>query len=321
MSLVSIIMPAYNSEKFISDAIKSVQNQSYSRWELIVVNDGSTDGTPAIINKFENEDNRIHAIHKLNGGYVSARVEGLKHISNDSRYYLFFDSDDLLHKEMVATLVAELEFNKSLGAAYCNHLLIDERGAIIGQPSYGLRVVPTLFSIKVLEEEYPYTPFISIFCWTKMIEPMTLIRKEAYCGTAGWDLRFGKGQGNIGDGVLLFGEIALKWKVKYVNEFLYYYRKHSNQATSSQSLNKFAVQKVLTVWQEKKESGLIGDRDFKAAEIFLNNRLALLKYKGSFLYNLRHQKIELAKDTFNLLIKYFKSLSLIFFRDTIIFKY
>ncbi|MCQ2571105.1 MAG: glycosyltransferase family 2 protein, partial [Candidatus Saccharibacteria bacterium] len=74
---VSVIIPAYNCEKYITDCIKSVINQSYENLEIIIINDGSTDSTLEIMQKFSAEDSRIVLVDKENGGVGSARNAGL----------------------------------------------------------------------------------------------------------------------------------------------------------------------------------------------------------------------------------------------------
>jgi len=90
MTSVSIILPVFNGEKFIKKAIESVLNQSLNDFELIIINDGSTDSTADIINSFE--DNRIRIINQNNEGPGNARNNGLKIASGD--YIMFLDADD-----------------------------------------------------------------------------------------------------------------------------------------------------------------------------------------------------------------------------------
>ena len=92
-SLVSIIMPAYNAEKYIGDSIKSVLAQTYSNWELIVVDDGSTDGTAAVVREFVDRDNRIKYFFQENGRLGKARNTGIGHAAGP--LIAFPDSDDL----------------------------------------------------------------------------------------------------------------------------------------------------------------------------------------------------------------------------------
>ena len=88
--LFSIIIPSYNRSHILPQAIKSVLNQSYPNWELFIVDDGSIDGTWALMNDYS--DDRIHYLHKENGGVCSARNYGVHSSKGD--YIVFLDSDD-----------------------------------------------------------------------------------------------------------------------------------------------------------------------------------------------------------------------------------
>lgn len=90
----SIIMPVYNVEKYVAQSIESVIKQSYKNWELIIVNDGSTDNSLRICNEYIERDNRIELINKKNSGLSDARNEGLK--KSKGEYVIFLDSDDYL---------------------------------------------------------------------------------------------------------------------------------------------------------------------------------------------------------------------------------
>lgn len=90
----SIIMPCYNSEHYVMSAIQSITGQNYGNWELIAINDGSTDRTLEIVNAEAEKDPRIRVFSKPNGGYVSAVNLGLEHITGD--YFLLMGSDDAL---------------------------------------------------------------------------------------------------------------------------------------------------------------------------------------------------------------------------------
>ena len=92
-SLVSIIMPAYNAEKYIADSIRSVLAQTYSNWELIVVDDGSTDGTASIVQEFAARDTRVRYIFQENGRLGKARNTGIANAAGS--LIAFLDSDDL----------------------------------------------------------------------------------------------------------------------------------------------------------------------------------------------------------------------------------
>jgi glycosyltransferase involved in cell wall biosynthesis len=92
--LFSIIVPVYNTEKYLDRCLKSIINQTYSKIEIIVVNDGSTDRSLDICIKYQKMDKRVVVINKENGGLSSARNAGL--INATGNYYIFVDSDDYI---------------------------------------------------------------------------------------------------------------------------------------------------------------------------------------------------------------------------------
>jgi len=90
---ISVIMPAYNAEKYIGAAMQSVIAQTYSQWELIVVDDGSTDNTAAVVHEFSAKDARIKSFAQPNGKQAKARNTGIKNSRGD--LLAFLDADDL----------------------------------------------------------------------------------------------------------------------------------------------------------------------------------------------------------------------------------
>ncbi|WP_026526308.1 glycosyltransferase family 2 protein [Butyrivibrio sp. VCD2006] len=99
---ISIIMPAYNAGKFIDRAIKSVLDQSFENWELIIVDDGSTDNTAEICDEIAKKDSRIICIHQDNSGQGIARNRGVKESKGD--FICFLDSDDWFDIEALSDL-------------------------------------------------------------------------------------------------------------------------------------------------------------------------------------------------------------------------
>ena len=108
-SLVSIIVPAYNAEKFIDKCIRSVLNQSYPNLELILVDDGSTDETGKICEEYASKDTRVRVIHKKNSGVSAARNMGLS--SAIGEYVVFLDSDDWLDEDIVELALKKYQKN------------------------------------------------------------------------------------------------------------------------------------------------------------------------------------------------------------------
>lgn len=102
--LISIIMPVYNSAKFLESAIESVINQSYDDWELILVDDGSSDGSEKICDLYINKDQRIRVYHKKNDGVCSARNVGIGVAKGE--YISFIDNDDIYDKDYLRILTS-----------------------------------------------------------------------------------------------------------------------------------------------------------------------------------------------------------------------
>ena len=100
---ISVIIPVYNTEKYLERCINSILNQTHKNIEIILVDDGSTDNSGEICDFFKNKDSRIIVIHKQNGGAASARNSGLEIASGD--YVAFVDSDDWLAEDMYAHLL------------------------------------------------------------------------------------------------------------------------------------------------------------------------------------------------------------------------
>lgn len=105
--LISIIVPIYNIKQYLDKCILSIKNQSYKNLEIILVDDGSTDDSGIICDKFAACERRIKVIHKPNGGLVSARKAGIKAAVGD--YIGFVDGDDFIEPEMYERLAGAIE--------------------------------------------------------------------------------------------------------------------------------------------------------------------------------------------------------------------
>lgn len=122
LQVVSIIIPVYNKAYALEHTLKSIQNQTFKDFEVLLVDDGSTDGSYEICDQFHSADNRFIAIHKENGGASSARNLGLERMRG--KYVFFCDADDELPKDAILSLVtAQKNSNAELvigGFAYKN---------------------------------------------------------------------------------------------------------------------------------------------------------------------------------------------------------
>ncbi len=155
--LVSIITPSYNSERFVAQTIESVLAQTFGNWEMVIVNDGSKDRSPELIQGFANRDPRIRLITQPNGGSAAARNNALRHARG--RYICFLDADDLWDPGF---LEAQLVFirEKQAAVVFASYRRIDESGQEILRPF----VVPGKVNYKGLLKT------CSISCLTAMYD-------------------------------------------------------------------------------------------------------------------------------------------------------
>lgn len=128
--LVSVITPLYNAKAYIEKTIASVQAQTYGNWEMIVIDDGSTDGSAELVKKCMEKDERIHLVSQKNSGVAAARNHGMKVAKG--RYLAFLDSDDLWKPEKLSRQLAFME-EKDCGFCYSGCDVIDETGKPTGQ--------------------------------------------------------------------------------------------------------------------------------------------------------------------------------------------
>lgn len=148
-ALVSIVMPAYNAAGFISESIRSVLDQTYENWELLVIDDASQDETLDIVEEFVLADSRI-ILHPLptNQGAGFARNIGIK--ASKGEFICFLDADDLWKAEKLQT---QLQFMKQHNAEVCyaSYEIIDEEGKSLNSMIKALEILP--FS-KLLKANY-----------------------------------------------------------------------------------------------------------------------------------------------------------------------
>lgn len=115
--MISIIIPVYNVSKYLDKCLQSVVAQTYSNIQIILVNDGSTDNSGEICDKWRKKDNRIEVIHKKNGGLSNARNVGIERAQG--KYLMFVDSDDIISNDL-CELLYNLLLENDADLAICN---------------------------------------------------------------------------------------------------------------------------------------------------------------------------------------------------------
>lgn len=161
--MVSIILPVYNGERFLSLCLDSILRQSYSKWELIAVDDGSVDNSLKILQSYASKDRRIRVISKQNEGVSIARNIALEHAQGEYAY--FVDSDDIVLPDALSILVSEIE---SCQATFVksDFLPIDENGNQVFVNKK--QVIRRSYDGKVMNSEKFYRKILmkEFFLWT-----------------------------------------------------------------------------------------------------------------------------------------------------------
>lgn len=125
---VAVIMPAYNAEKTVAASVKSVLEQSFSDLELIVVDDGSTDGTARLLSGLAASDRRLRPVTVANGGPAKARNFGIELVREGTDYVLFLDADDLLDRDALETALSGMEDGEGADLVILGFSIVDAKG-------------------------------------------------------------------------------------------------------------------------------------------------------------------------------------------------
>ena len=162
--MISVIIPVYNSEKYLKAAIQSVIEQDYRDIEMILVNDGSTDDSLSICKQLQSNDSRIHIINQENSGVSAARNNGIRHAHGE--YLIFIDADDLMDKDMLSVLY-EKAIETDADIVSCGAAIVKDgmKGTtdrrVLKRALAELKLHP-LFREKLLESQAIYWKFLLI---------------------------------------------------------------------------------------------------------------------------------------------------------------
>lgn len=136
--LVSVITPCYNGSRFISETIESVMKQTYPEWEMLIVDDGSTDDSAKIVQGYTEKDARVRLIRQENGGSASARNHGIREA--EGQYIALLDADDLWEPEFLEKQIAFMKRENAL-CVCCSYRHIDGNSREIGHPTKAKREI------------------------------------------------------------------------------------------------------------------------------------------------------------------------------------
>lgn len=162
MALISIITPLYNTEKLLPRCLDSILAQTFQDFEVILVNDGSKDGSGKICEEYAAADSRIHVIHQSNSGVSVARNTGLDWVmeNSDSQWIMFIDSDDWVHPQILDTLLKlVLEYRVNVSA--CGFLETSEGTLSVSED----QLVPALWDSR---DFYYWQKLLGTVPWGKL---------------------------------------------------------------------------------------------------------------------------------------------------------
>lgn len=216
--LISIITPVYNSQGYLEECIKSVLNQTSDDWELILVDDGSTDSSPAICDRYAKNDNRIKIIHKKNTGQFDSRLHGIMQASGE--YCTFLDSDDYLEPNCIDVIRDQI-YDGNYDIIAWNLRVIQENKEITraSMERYGEYTGDDFL-------EYVIKSTNHSLC-NKLIR--TSAFKNAYYGEASNDIRYSE------DYIMLCPAICTANRVLAIDSVLYNYRQIEESVTHNYS--------------------------------------------------------------------------------------
>lgn len=140
---VSVIIPAFNAAETIADTVNSLCAQTFQRWEAIIVDDGSSDESAAIVTAFSEQDHRIQLVQQNNQGASAARNTGIARANGD--WFLFLDADDWLLPQHLERMVGKLQTDKTLDAVHCGWARVSPSGHL-GPHNYAPDV-PDMFDL------------------------------------------------------------------------------------------------------------------------------------------------------------------------------
>jgi len=134
--LISVIVPCYNQAKYLDESLQSVLNQSFTDWECIIVNDGSTDATEVVSNEWIKKDSRFKYINQDNGGLSSARNLGIK--KAESEFILPLDADDKIGGDYLERAYQAFQESKELKVVYCEAKKFGDANELWKLPEFSL---------------------------------------------------------------------------------------------------------------------------------------------------------------------------------------
>ncbi len=221
MKTVSIIVPVYNMDAYLDRCLESITRQTFADFEVLLVDDGSTDGSGRRCDEWEQNDPRIRVIHKDNGGLSDARNAGLN--AAEGEFIAFVDSDDYLAKDMLEKLLAAIT-KQDAEMGICGFLCVDENGELISDRNEWMPIQDEVITgTEAIRKTFQKKGWYYTTPWNK------LYRRELFS-----ELRFPKGKIHEDDFVahLLLGSCR---RIACIHDIGYYYVQRAGSIIHSRS--------------------------------------------------------------------------------------
>ncbi len=302
MCKISVIICCYNSEPYIGATLNSLKEQSFPDYEVIIINDGSTDNTLKIIDEFAPDFPEIRVINQPNLGLNESRNIGLGLTNPDSKYVVFFDSDDLFSNDLLHCLHEEISLDNSAVAVFSRYLKFDDFNNYSPPGFGGFFLVKNFHPINSERKNYFYFDILSGI--VPAIEPACIYKKDTLLDIGGWDSKnFPKGETN-GELIPLLLSLKKRGGIKYTDKGCYFYRQHSQQITQKISFDSKRADRI------KNELYYIDITPVNrlAIKLFLMSFINLISIKGSFKHIMRYEFSKIP----SLFVNYFKNLLIVF---------
>lgn len=232
--LISIIIPVYNTERYLEKCIESILSQSYKNLEIILINDGSTDTSALICDLLCNRDNRIKVIHKTNGGVSSARNEGLKYASGD--YIGFVDSDDWINKDYFETLYNAIT-RYDADISICGYVSEMDNGSVAKSTAVSEAIV--FNNEEAIKAMFDGTIFMGHMC-NKLYKKQTVK-----------NIKFEKDIHMYEDLLFNVQTIIKSNKIVFIPSFGYHYVRHEESACNSIDNRYMSIINAYSIMKEK----------------------------------------------------------------------
>ena len=268
--LVSVIVPVYNVESYLSKCVESIKDQSYTNIEIVLVDDGSTDSSGNLCDEFAKSDGRIKVFHKVNGGVSSARNLGIDVCHGE--YITFIDSDDWVEQNYIEVLLNEIQTDANQ-LVFCKYDIFANGNFKPGYLKIDGEFTKNTYDFKKTAHGRVW----GAICSRKMIG----------------ELRFDENLA-IGEDALFFAEVILKTPfVKIISDVLYHYVERDGSAL----LANFNEGKVTELYAWKQIASLypaesIGNKSAKARLCSVGLSL-VVKYSNDKVFKYKYYRLAL----------------------------